>query len=395
VSSHNVNRPALPAASRYNPSTVDTDVLRILDANANRAREGLRVLEEHARLVLDDAELTERIKRARHALAAAVGGLGKGRLLAARNIEGDVGTHIATATERSRAVPGDVARAAAGRLTESLRCIEEYGKLIDATVAGQVERLRYEAYAIEQAIFHGGPKYARLRRAKLHVLVTESLCALPWEQACEEALAGGADVLQLREKSLPDGELLRRAELLRTLTRRRDALLIINDRPDIARLAEADGVHLGRDDLTPSQARRILGPHALIGLTVHSPQEAASALPAASGELGGCGPDGAGPAYLGVGPMFASPTKPDVAVGGPALLAEVASLTAAAGLPELPLVAIGGVTLENAGQLASMVDGVGRLAVAVCQGVISTRDPAAATRGIRRLIRAPSASERV
>jgi len=387
---------------------VDTDVLRILDANANRAREGLRVLEEHARLVLDDAELTERIKRARHALATAVGGLGRGRLLAARNVEGDVGTHIATATERSRAVPDDVARAAAGRLTESLRCIEEYGKLLDAAVAGQVERRRYEAYAIEQAMFHGGPRYARLRCARLHVLVTESLCALPWEQVCEEALAGGADVLQLREKSLPDGELLRRAERLRTLTRRHDALLIINDRPDIARLAEADGVHLGREDLTPSQARRILGPHALIGLTVHSSQEAASALRDGLGHRRlACDSTAETavphardadvarpPAYLGVGPMFASPTKPDVAVGGPGLLAEIASTTAAAGSPKLPLVAIGGVTLENVGQLASRVDGVGRFAVAVCQGVISTRDPAAAARGIRRLVGAPSASER-
>ncbi len=349
-------------------------MLRIIDANANRAREGLRVLEEHARLVLNDVALTERIKQVRHALAAAVGGLGEGRLLAARNIEGDVGTDITTATERSRAAPGDVARAAARRLTESLRCIEEYGKLIDAAAAGQVERLRYEAYAIEQALFHGGPRRARLRRANLHVLVTESLCALPWEQACEQALAGGADVLQLREKSLRDGELLRSAELLRTLTRRHDALLIINDRPDIARLAEADGVHLGQDDLTPSQARRILGPHALIGLSTHSVEEA-------SDELGRHDSGGAAPGYLGVGPMFASPTKPEVAVRGPGLLAELASLTASAGLP---LVAIGGITLENVDRLASVEAAAGRLAVAVCQSVISSRDPATAARGIRR-----------
>lgn len=362
---------------------MDTDVLRILDANANRAREGLRVLEEHARLVLDDAELTGRIKRARHALAVAVGGLGATRLLAARNIEGDVGTTITTAAERSRGEPGDVARAAAGRLTESLRCIEEYGKLVDPSAAGEIERLRYEAYAIEQAVFCGGPKHARLRRARLHVLVTESLCALPWVQACEAALAGGADVLQLREKRLSDAELLRRAEVLRIMTRRHDALLIINDRPDIARLAEADGVHLGQDDLTPGHGRRIVGPHALIGVSIHSPQEAAGVLSGASGR---CGPGGAGPAYLGVGPMFASPTKPDIGVRGPALLAEMAALTASAGWPQLPLVAIGGITPENVGQLTTVAHAAhaaGRLAVAVCQGVISSRDPAGAAKAIR------------
>lgn len=342
---------------------MDPAALRILDANFNRAREGLRVMEEHARFVLEDASLTEGIKLLRHELSALSPMLLGQAALAHRDTPRDVGTRIFTEAERSRETVADVATAACRRLSESLRCIEEYGKLVDADAAARAEGLRYRLYAIEQDLLLTSPRRHRLARGRLHVLVTESLCRADWLRTCELALEGGADVIQLREKSIPDRELLDRARRLRSLTSKRDALLFINDRADIARLAGADGVHVGQGDLGVADARRIAGPTLLVGKSTHSTQEIREAIAEA-------------PDYIAVGPMFASPTKPDVRVQGPQLLVE------AAGMTELPLVAIGGIAMVN----LHLVQPPRPIAIAACQAVIAAEDPAAAARQLRAAI---------
>lgn len=340
---------------------MDSYIARILDANANRAREALRVLEEHCRMVLDDAPLTQRVKYLRHELAAALKHLSPDSLLAARDTGHDVGTTITTAAESHRADTQSVAVAAAKRAAESLRCLEEYGKIADAPAAAQIEQLRYRIYTLEQDILIGGPRRARLRTARLHVLVTASLCKRPWLDVCTAALAGGADVIQLREKDLPDAELLARAKSLREITARANALLIINDRPDIARLADADGVHLGQTDLPVAAAREIIGANRLVGVSTHSLAEARAAL-------------STNPDYLGVGPMFASPTKPHVAVQGSKLLAEIAALT------PLPLAAIGGI---NAGNAREVIIAAPHAALAVSHAILSADDPGEVSRQLR------------
>jgi len=339
---------------------MDPVVLRILDANLNRAREGLRVVEEHARMVLNDAGLTSRIKNLRHDLAVVAESIGPLPMLAARDTPGDVGTQISTAAEQHRDGPAHVAAAAAKRVAEALRCVEEYAKTEYAKTghvqaAAHAEKLRYDLYTIEQELLLTGPRRKRLPEARLHVLVTASLCRGDWLEVCKKAMAGGADVLQLREKQLPDGELLERARLLRELTAAHGALLFINDRADIARLVGADGVHVGRHDLPVAEARRIAGPTVLIGKSAHSVAEARAALAES-------------PDYIAVGPMFRSPTKPEVPVQGPSLLADVAALTV------IPLVAIGGIAPHNVAQLRSPRP----FAIAASSAVISAADPAAA-----------------
>lgn len=321
------------------------------------------MLEEHARLVMDDKAATEHIKTLRHGLAEVSTALGPQRLLAARDIQHDVGTEVTIATERTRASTRDVAAAAAKRTTESLRTIEEYGKLLDPTSASRVERLRYEVYAIEQDLLVGGPVRQRFAGVRLHVLVTESLCNGPWLAVCKEAIAGGADVLQLREKGLNDRELLARAKKLRALTTEQGVLLFINDRADIARLVGADGVHVGRDDLSVVQARRIAGPSVLVGTSTHSIEEAETAL-------------GEEPDYIAVGPMFASATKPEIDVRGPALLAKVRAMT------QRPIVAIGGIAGATVAELAT----ISNIQVAVCQAVIGARDVTTATRALKEAL---------
>ena len=133
-------------------------------------------------------------------------------------------------------------------------------------------------------------------RPKLYLLVTAAQCTLGLERTIAEAAAGGVDVVQLREKDLPDRELHAARCDVRRWTRQAGVLFIMNDRCDVAVLAEADGVHLGQDELPVKEARRLLGPDALIGLSTHNLEQLRQAIL-----------DGAD--YAGVGPTFPSGTK--------------------------------------------------------------------------------------
>ena len=199
---------------------------------------------------------------------------------------------------------------------------------------------------------------------RVYALLTERFCRLPWRRAAQRLLAGGADVIQLRDKDLPDGELLARARALRELTAAAGALLIVNDRPDVAVLSGADGVHLGQDDLPPAEVRRLVGPEMLIGWSTHSAEQAAQAnrLPVD---------------YIGVGPFAATATKGYTTGLGAELV------RAARGQTSLPIVAIGGMTCENA---AAAVE-AGATAVAACAALCGADDPEAATRRLRAVLK--------
>lgn len=331
------------------------DLNRILDASANRAREGLRVIEDYARFVLDDPGLTRRLKEVRHRLAEAIRGLDPDlQMIASRDTRGDVGTHIMTAAERAREHPRAVLTANFKRTAEALRTLEEYGKLVDVWLAGRFEVLRYDVYTLEKLTMTAVAALRGLGDARLMVLVggLPTLGDLTW--IVEEALAGGAQVIQLREKGLPDRELLRRAREVRILTAQARARFVMNDRPDLARLAGADGVHLGQDDLIVRDARRVVGPNALIGVSTHEPAQLDRAVL-----------DGAG--YLGVGPVFASATKAfdDFDLAG------LAYVEHAAGATNLPWFAIGGIDPTN---LDAVLE-AGARRVAVSSAVVRAEFP--------------------
>ncbi|MBE3071319.1 MAG: thiamine phosphate synthase [Planctomycetes bacterium] len=340
-----------------------TSVYRILDANANRAREALRVAEEAARFDLERPDLAEAFKRLRHDLRAALGRLDGRALLRARDTAGDVGTVLSTEAERTRGGTADVARAALKRLTESLRAIEEYGKVVDAAVAAAVEQLRYRAYDLEKRFEEAAAPAGRLAAGGVCVLLTESLCRRPWDEVLRGALAGGAAAVQIREKAMPDAARLARARRAGRAAHEAGALVIINDRPDLAVLAAADGVHVGQDDLAPHEARRIVGPGRIVGCSTHSLPQALAAAEA-------------GADYIGCGPMFQSTTKPQEVIPGPALCAEV---TARVGLP---VMAIGGITPETAPEVLA----AGARWLAVSSAVCGADDPEAATRRLVDLV---------
>jgi len=345
---------------------IDRAVLRVLDANANRAREALRVLEDGARFVLNSEELCGELKRVRHELTDILRPWLEEAMLQ-RDTPGDVGTGISTESERKRGDVEAVAVAAGKRLGEALRSIEEFLKTVDSAAAGKIESLRYRFYEIERRLALAMRPAQRFAGVRLYVLITESICRIPWLEAAEAAIDGGADCLQLREKDLPGGELLKRARQLAELCRRRGVISIINDRPDIAALSDADGVHLGQEDLPAAEARKILGNRKIIGVSTHHPDQAAAAAR-----------DGAD--YIGVGPIFKSATKPRDFVAG----LEYAAAVAADRRIAISKVAIAGIGPENLEKVLA----TGIRAVAVSGAIVGAADVCAAAKKMKEMLNA-------
>jgi thiamine-phosphate pyrophosphorylase len=330
-------------------------VLRLLDANANRAREALRVLEDYARFVLDDGGLSRDLKSVRHGLADTLRDL-LAEAIFHRDTPRDVGTANKTQAEVRREDLNDVVTAAGKRLGEALRAVEEYLKTVAPIAAAQIERLRYQFYDIEQRLARTLRPAGLFAPVRLYVLITEECCRRPWLEAAEEVLRGGADCIQLREKELDAGELLRRATALVELCHRYGKPCVINDRPDIAILSGADGVHVGQEDLPAREVRKLIGPAKILGVSTHAIEQAKQAVL-----------DGAD--YVGVGPIFRSGTKPRDFVAGPEYARRVA-----ADIP-IPAVAIAGITAANVDEV--LVTGI--QAIAITAAVLDCDDPRAAT----------------
>ena len=202
-----------------------------------------------------------------------------------------------------------------------------------------------------------------LAALRLHLVTDAVLCGPRGVEAVvAAAVRGGATCVQLREKQLDTRPFVERARALKALLAQLGVPLIINDRLDVALAVGADGVHVGQSDLPPEDVRRLM-PHALIGLSVESPEQvrAAANMPVD---------------YLGVSPVFSTPSKQDTA---PALGLE--GLRAMRALTDLPLIAIGGIDLNNAAQvLAAGADGL-----AVVRALCAAPDPAAAAQALRQL----------
>jgi thiamine-phosphate pyrophosphorylase len=331
-----------------------SDAARILDANANRAREGLRVVEDYCRFVLDDRLLVTETKQIRHAMNDALGSLP----VQARDTVHDVGATVSTSQERVRTSPLHVLKANLKRLQEALRSIEEYSKFALSNSGQTFENLRYRSYTLERMLLIHVDATSRLASARLYVLLNRRSASSSLEWTIQEAAAGGVTVFQLREKDYADRELLEVARDVRRWTRETSTLFIVNDRPDIARLVDADGVHLGQEDMSVKEARRLLGPRAIIGVSTHSMQDLRRAIE-----------DGA--TYLGVGPTFSSGTKKFERLAGLDYVREAASATT------LPWFAIGGIQPGNVADVVA----AGASRIAVGQAVIAAAEPRMAAAG--------------
>jgi thiamine-phosphate pyrophosphorylase len=337
--------------------SVPLAIWRILDVAANRAGEGLRVIEDYARFVLNDPRLSRDLKEFRHDLTGILAAIPESGRILARDTPGDVGTTIGLPSEYDRQTPLDVVRAAFKRVEESLRSLEEYSKLLPVLDQGpplpqRIEQLRYRVYTAEQRVLHTAAVQARLAGRSLYLLVTADACRRGLETTVREALSAGVRQFQLREKRLTDRQFVERARQMRAWTKAAGGLLIINDRPDIAAVVDADGVHVGQDELSAKEARQIVGPDRLVGVSTHTIEQARQGVA-----------DGAD--YLGVGPTFPSGTKSFDQFAGLHFVKQVAAEIT------LPWYAIGGIDLTT----VNAVQHAGATRVAVCGAICGSEHP--------------------
>jgi len=334
---------------------MDDAIYRILDANLNRAREGLRVIEEYLRFVREDRHGSWLAKRWRHQLRQIVHCLDNEKLLAARAASSDVGKDFTSPSNASKTDAREITVAGIKRLQESLRVIEEYSAAVDPSVNQLAGRMRFEVYQFEKELLTADPR-ARFAEVRLYLLIGSDFCP-PDEivDRSKQLLEAGVDCLQLREKKLPDREIFPLAEKLSEICSAMGKIFIVNDRPDIALAIGAHGVHVGQDDLPVPVVRQILGSDRIIGVSTHNPTQLQAAIDIQ-------------PTYIAVGPAFQTATKPHEPVAGLEYIAQSVKLLHDAGIPE---VAIGGITIENLPKLMDL--GVRR--IAVCGAVLSADDP--------------------
>ncbi len=324
-------------------------VYRILDANLDRAREGLRIIEEWCRFGLNNPDLTEECKKIRQELAQ----LHAAQIRQARNTTEDVGTELTHPQEESRSSIEALLQANLCRVQEALRVLEEYGKLYQSQMAAICKQLRYRVYALESYLLN--QKYLQLL-AKSHLYLVTS----PTEDlldAVDAALQGGLTLVQYRDKDDDDNRRLAIAEQLCQLCHQYGALFIVNDRVDLAIAVDADGVHLGQQDIPIGLARELLGLGKIIGRSTTNPDEMAAAI-------------AEGADYIGVGPVYATPTKPDKKPAGLEYLKY-----AAANCP-IPWYAIGGIDISNLHEVL----GTGATRVAVVRAIMQADNPRSVVR---------------
>ena len=301
------------------------------------------MVEEWCRFGLNSSELSEICKQLRQEL----GSLHRNAFRDARDTPADVGTGITHIQEETRSSIPSVLQANLSRVQEALRVLEEYGKLCDSALSLACKRMRYQVYTLESRLLVA-ERRQRLQQTTLYLVTSE---AEPLNEIVEAALQGGTRLVQYRDKVSDDSTRLERAKSLRQLCHRYQALFIVNDRIDIALASEADGVHLGQDDLPVELARQLLGPHRLIGRSTTNPTELAQAV---QDDVD----------YVGVGPVYATPTK-EKAVAG------LDYVRYAAAHSTLPWFAIGGIQETNLSEVIQ----AGAQRVAIVRAIMKAVEP--------------------
>lgn len=341
------------------------NVYRIIDANFNRAREALRVMEDFCRFALNCPLLTVRAKQLRHELSAAIARLDCGQLISSRDTLGDVGVGQTAGNQLQRANLNDCFTASSKRLTEALRVLAEMTQALDPAQAEKIEKLRYAAYTLEKDIALFSDTTEKFKRVRLYVIISSNL-PVDVISLTHRCVAGGADCIQLRAKDIDDDILFAVAVEFVQICKAGGVLSIINDRVDIAAAGGADGVHLGQNDLPAEYARRLQLAPLIIGKSMHSLEQ----LNAACQER---------PSYVSLGPVFATDTKPGAEPVGLEYVTQATKVLSDTGIGH---VAVGGITPDNVEDVLS----AGAKAIAVCSAVTKATDPTAACQILKRKI---------
>ena len=345
-------------------------IYRIVDANINRASEALRVLEDWVRFGKNNQDIAKKLKLIRHEINKLV--LLNPNLILSRESIHDVGKN--TGIESKKRNIKDIIRANCKRLEESLRVLSEYGNIVEAIHELPLENFRYEIYTIEKELIIN-EKLIRLQNANLYLVAGRDAPAgrfyndNEFLSIIEKSVEGGIDIIQLREKKEKENKILELGKEIKKIINNTDVLFIINDRVDLALACNADGVHLGQDDMPVARARKIIPDGFIIGLSTHS-QEQGKNFVGAYGNT-------PVPDYLGVGPVFPTPTKPDYK---PAGLEYVR--WAGKNLKEIPWFAIGGIDETNIEKVINA--GAGK--IAVVREIMNADDPLKKTKSLKSIL---------
>ena len=336
-------------------------MLRILDANLNRIGEGLRLLEDISRFTLNDSDLSEQLKALRHEL------LPKGRsfqekLLNARQVAEDVGASSEVDSEGERPDVISLVRANSSRVEQSLRVLEEITKIPGQDFGLDWEKLksaRFTLYDLEQRIFLKLSRHDRTKKITglYLILDAQALAGQNEVEVTRQAIQGGANVVQLRDKIRPKGELIPLAQELQKVCAESNVLFIVNDHLDVALASDADGLHLGQEDLPLPIARRLLPVDRILGSSAATLDEALEAQEQ-------------GADYVAVGSIYPTPSKPGTRLAGLDTLRQVKVKVS------VPVVAIGGINEDNVAEVIN----AGADAVAVISAVLGANDVKEASR---------------
>uniref|UniRef100_UPI0025F65617 thiamine phosphate synthase n=1 Tax=Chamaesiphon sp. GL140_3_metabinner_50 TaxID=2970812 RepID=UPI0025F65617 len=314
------------------------------DANFDRAREGLRIIEEWCRFALNNSALASECKQMRQEL----GMWHTPEIRSARDTSGDIGTALSHPREEQRTGIEQLLQANLCRVQEALRVLEEYGKLYSLNLSSGCKQMRYRVYTLESNLL----AYRRrqlLTNAKLYLVTSPSPDLLP---RVEAALQGGLTLVQYRDKQANDTDRLEIARQMCQLCHNYGALFILNDRVDLALAVDADGVHLGQQDVSIALARQILGSQRIVGKSTTNPSEMAQAIKE-------------GADYIGVGPVYETPTK----AGKPA--AGLEYVQHAAKNATVPWFAIGGIDNTNIDDVLQ----AGAPAIAIVRAIMNSDTP--------------------
>jgi thiamine-phosphate pyrophosphorylase len=337
---------------------VQPQTLRIIDANCNRISEGLRLLEDIARFLLNDVDLSQQLKLLRHATIASLNKFGY-NLLSARNAEGDVGAGIEL-SQRQDLLSLIISNAK--RAEEGLRVIEEIAKLPEISPnlsSKNFEKARFQLYTLERDLASKVLRRQKIARLKdLYVIIdTQTLDFKDEVDATSKAIHGGARIIQLRDKHYDHRKLLILAQKMKALCQKNNALFIVNDYLDIALAADADGLHIGQEDLPLPVVRKELPIDKIIGCSVHTIAQALKA-------------QAEGADYIGTGSIFPTATKDSVTT------IDIEQLKQIKQAVSIPLVAIGGINQDNMARVIA----AGADAAAVISAVLKQDNIEQATR---------------
>ena len=338
----------------------DNRIAQLIDANLDRAREGLRVMEDWCRFGLKRNDFSIQIKDWRQKLGAHHHNIYR----KARLTSEDPGIGISHPLQKNRTTPEDIFIANSSRVQEALRVLEEFTRITDPTLSEVATRIRYETYEIEIKVLNtkeGLDKRQILKDCSLY-LVTKNRTKL--KEIVLQSLEAGVKIVQYREKILNDNEKVNQAKDLASLCKKYNSLFIVNDRIDIALAVDADGIHLGQEDMPTKIARKLLGSEKIIGRSTHCLEDIKKA------EEEGCD-------YIGIGSIFPSETKKKLNPIGIDYLRKGLDTTI------LPAFAIGGINSSNINELNQ----INNLRIAISNAIINADDPFTKTQELFKFLK--------